>query len=87
MTRGHKDDLAVQAQVLKTSAAYIGVIGSRHKKAGVFAKLKEQGFTDADLDRITTPIGLAIGAETPAEIAVSITAQLIQQRAARDTRL
>lgn len=58
MTRGHKDDLAVQAQVLKTSAAYIGVIGSRHKKAGVFAKLKEQGFTDADLDRITTPIGL-----------------------------
>ena len=83
MTRGHKDDLAVQAQVLKTSAAYIGVIGSRHKKAGVFAKLKEQGFTDADLDRITTPIGLAIGAETPAEIAVSITAQLIQHRAGR----
>lgn len=83
MTRGHKDDLTVQAQVLKTPASYIGVIGSRHKKAGVFAKLKEQGFTDTDLDRITTPIGLSIGAETPAEIAVSITAQMIQQRAGR----
>lgn len=83
MTRGHKDDLKVQAQILKTSAAYIGVIGSRHKKASVFAKLKEQGFTDTDLDRVTSPIGLNIGGETPAEIAVSITAQLIQKRAGK----
>lgn len=81
MTRGHKDDLTVQAQVLKTPASYIGVIGSRHKKAGVFAKLKEMGFTDDDLGRVTTPIGLSIEAETPAEIAVSIAAQLIQRRA------
>lgn len=83
MTRGHKDDLAVQAQVLKTGAYYIGVIGSRHKKAGVFAKLKEMGFTDEDLDRVTTPIGLSIGAETPAEIAVSIAGQLIEKRACK----
>lgn len=83
MTRGHKDDLLVQSQVLGTKASYIGVIGSRHKKAGVFAKLKEQGFTEQDLERITTPIGLDIGGETPAEIAVSITAQLIQKRAGR----
>ncbi len=83
MTRGHKDDLAVQAQVLKTDAAYIGVIGSRTKKAGVFKKLKEMHFTDKDLERIITPIGLSIKAETPAEIAVSITAQLIQERAQR----
>lgn len=81
MTRGHKDDLTVQAQVLKTGAYYIGVIGSRHKKAGVFEKLREMGFTDADLERVTTPIGLSIGAETPAEIAVSIAAQLIEMRA------
>ncbi len=81
MTRGHKDDFLVQAHVLKTPARYIGVIGSRKKTAGVFAQLKERGFTDTDLQRITTPIGLDILAETPAEIAVSITAQLIMHRA------
>lgn len=81
MTRGHKDDLIIQAQVLKTPAHYIGVIGSRHKRETVFKKLREQGFTDQDLERITTPIGLDIGAETPREIAVSIAAQLIQIRA------
>ena len=81
MTRGHKDDTLVQMQILRTPARYIGVIGSRRKKAGVFATLKENGFTDEDLQRIVTPIGLDIGAETPAEIAVSITAQLIQERA------
>ena len=80
MTRGHKDDLTVQAQALKTQAKYIGVIGSRKKTAAVFARLKEMGYTDADLARITTPIGLDIKAETPAEIAVSITAQLIMLR-------
>ena len=83
MTRGHRDDLLIQAQVLRTPARYIGVIGSRKKKAAVFAKLREMGFTDGDLERITTPIGLAIGAETPAEIAVSITAQLIQVRSSQ----
>lgn len=81
MTRGHKDDRLVQAQVLRTKAHYIGVIGSSKKTAGVFAQLREEGFTDSDLARITTPIGLAIRAETPAEIAVSITAQLILHRA------
>lgn len=83
MTRGHKDDQTVQAQVLKTPACYIGVIGSRRKSAGVFANLREMGFTDEDLARITTPIGLDIKAETPEEIAVSIAAQLIQVRAER----
>ena len=81
MTRGHKDDLEVQAQIMKTPAFYIGVIGSRSKKASVFAQLKERGFTDDDLSRVTTPIGLDIKAETPAEIAVSIAGQLIERRA------
>lgn len=80
MTRGHKDDILVQEQVLKSPARYIGVIGSRAKKAAVFAKLSEQGFTREDLARIHTPIGLAIGAETPEEIAVSIAAEMIQIR-------
>ena len=84
MTRGHMFDTIVQAQALKTDCCYIGVIGSRHKKAGVFQKLREMGFTDSDLERITTPIGLDIAAETPAEIAVSIAAQLIELRARRN---
>lgn len=83
MTRGHAFDAAVQAQVLKTPACYIGVIGSAAKKAGVYAKLYEQGFTKADTDRITSPIGLEIRAETPAEIAISIAGQLIALRAER----
>ncbi len=83
MTRGHKDDLTVQAQVLQTPARYIGVIGSRRKTAAVFARLREMGYTDGDLARITTPIGLDIKAETPAEIAVSIAAQLIMVRSHR----
>lgn len=85
MTRGHKGDLTVQAHALKTPARYIGVIGSRRKKESVFARLRAMGYTDADLARITTPIGLNIQAETPAEIAVSIAGQLIQVRAQRDT--
>lgn len=83
MTRGHSCDLTVQAQVLRTPARYIGVIGSRKKTEKVFASLREMGFTDADLARITTPIGLEIGAETPAEIAISIAAQLIAVRAGK----
>ena len=81
MTRGHKDDMIVQSHILKTPARYIGVIGSRRKTEGVFAKLRELGFSNTDLSRITTPLGLEICAETPAEIAVSIAAQMIQIRA------
>ena len=85
MTRGHAFDAVVQAQMLKTPACYIGVIGSAHKKAGVFQRLREEyGFTDADFQRITSPIGLSIKAETPAEIAISIAGQLIELRATRN---
>lgn len=81
LTRGHKCDQAAVAAALKTPARYIGVIGSRRKSAQVFANLRDLGFTDGDLRRVTTPIGLPILAETPAEIAVSIAAQLIETRA------
>lgn len=84
MTRGHKDDYLVQAQMLKSQACYIGVIGSRHKIAGVNAKLTADGYTPEDLMRITTPIGLDIAAETPAEIAVSVAAQMIEVRAKKN---
>jgi len=81
MTRGHKNDLACQAFALETQASYIGVIGSRRKIEAVNTQLRAMGFDDAQLARIVTPIGLEIGAVTPAEIAVSITAQLIAHRA------
>lgn len=83
MTRGHKDDLLVQQQVLRMPAYYIGLIGSAKKSAVAFARLREMGFTPEELERITTPIGLPIGGRTPAEIAISIAAQLIQRRAER----
>lgn len=83
MTRGHAYDTVIQAQLLKTPACYIGVIGSAAKKAQVYEKLYAQGFTPDDTARITSPIGLPILAETPEEIAVSIAAQMILQRAKR----
>lgn len=84
MTRGHAYDTLVQAQLLRLLPCYIGVIGSAAKAAGVRkALIEEYGFSDNDINRITTPIGLKIGAETPGEIAISIAAQMIAIRAAQ----
>ncbi|MGD9018456.1 MAG: XdhC family protein [Desulfobacterales bacterium] len=79
-TRGHLHDKEVLAQALKTSAGYIGMIGSRRKRNTIFQALIEEGFTDSDLKRVHSPIGLKIAAETPEEIAVSIVAEMIQKR-------
>lgn len=82
LTRGHRFDQIIEEQALRTPAAYIGVIGSAHKKAAVEKNIMEHGFSRADLDRVTAPIGLMnIKAETPAEIAISIAGQLIAFRA------
>ena len=81
MTRGHQNDLLVQQQILHTPACYIGLIGSVRKAAVASASLRKMGFSEADLARIVTPIGLPIGGRSPAEIAISIAAQLIQYRA------
>ena len=85
MTRGHAYDTVVQAQVLKCRPTYCGVIGSAFKAAGVRKTLKEEyGLPDEALDLVTTPIGLNIKGETPAEIAISIAAQMILHRAERN---
>jgi xanthine dehydrogenase accessory factor len=81
VTRGHTHDKTVLGQALKTGATYIGMIGSRKKRNIIYQKLLGENFTQADIDRVHSPIGLAIGAETPEEIAVSIIAELIQIRA------
>jgi xanthine dehydrogenase accessory factor len=83
VTRGHLHDKAVLAQALRTDARYIGMIGSRRKRDIIYAALLEEGYIRADLDRVHSPIGLDIGAETPAEIAVSVVAELIRERAGR----
>ncbi|HNW85787.1 MAG TPA: XdhC family protein [Candidatus Limiplasma sp.] len=83
MTRGHVNDLTILTQALRTSAWYIGLIGSRSKIEHTKAMLLAEGFTDADFARVKTPIGLPIGAETPMEIAVSVAAEMIQCRAER----
>jgi xanthine dehydrogenase accessory factor len=77
LTRGHLHDQTVLAHALKTPAVYIGMIGSRSKRDRIYANLLEQGFSRADLDRVHSPVGLEINAETPAEIAVSIAAELV----------
>lgn len=81
LTRGHTHDKTVLMQALRTNAGYIGMIGSRRKRDLIYQSLLEQGFTQQDFDRVHAPIGVAIDAETPEEIAVSIVAELIQARA------
>lgn len=81
VTRGHQDDVTVMPQVLKTDARYIGMIGSRRKCALIFEELRKQGFSEEAIRRIHAPIGIHISAETPEEIAVSIVAEMIQERA------
>ena len=83
MTPGHQSDFEVLSQVLTTPASYVGCIGSRHKAAATRERLAGLGFSPADMDRVHSPIGLPIGGETPAEIAISIAAQLIAHRSGR----
>ena len=78
--RGHLEDQQVLEQVIKTPAAYIGMLGSRKKTKTVFSNLKECGITQKMLEEIHAPIGLPIATETPEEIAVSIMAEIIDQR-------
>jgi xanthine dehydrogenase accessory factor len=84
ITRGHVLDEEVVAHALKTSARYIGMIGSRRKVASVLDLLRDRGFGPDDIARVHAPIGLDIGAETVEEIAVSIVAEMVAVRRGRD---
>jgi xanthine dehydrogenase accessory factor len=85
VTRGHEHDFNVLAQALRTPAAYVGLMSSRSKRKKIEAGLRELGFGDADIARIHSPVGLPIGAESPAELAISVVAEMIQVRAGRAT--
>ena len=76
VTRGHQHDRVVLQQVLSTPAAYIGMIGSRTKVRQVFETLLAGGTSEEALARVFAPVGLRIGGQTPAEIALSIMAEI-----------
>lgn len=81
MTMGHATDLPILAEILRTRAfPFLGVIGSRAKANVLKRDLAAAGLPDEALERFRCPVGLPIGSNHPGEIAVSIAAQLIQER-------
>ena len=80
MSRGHETDYQILCWLLRSDADYIGCIGSRKKIALTKERLLADGFGAEQISRLHAPIGLSIGAQTPAEIAVSVAAELIQYR-------
>jgi xanthine dehydrogenase accessory factor len=83
LTRGHMFDRVVLEQSLKTGAGYIGMISSRKKREAIYTALLKTGITKEALEKVHSPIGIKIGGETPEEIAVSIAAELINERCAQ----
>ncbi len=82
-SRDHHLDFAAVREALDTEACFIGLLGSRRKRKALGEHLRAEGLPASALERVTTPVGLSIGARTPGEIALSIAAQLVQTRRER----
>jgi len=80
VTRGHRHDTDALGAVIESAARYVGLIGSRRKILTILRELRARGVSDEHLARVHAPIGLAINAVTPGEIAVSIAAELVAVR-------
>lgn len=80
VTRGHRDDMHILRWAVQTRAHYVGMIGSKRKVIEIFKALQAEGIPAHLFDRVHAPIGLDIGAVTPEEIGVAITAELIAIR-------
>ena len=80
VTRGHRDDMRVLKLALATPARYIAMIGSKRKVIGVIRELEKEGVPPAAFERLHAPMGLDIGAISPEEIAISVTAEMIAVR-------
>jgi len=80
VTRGHKDDRKCLEKILKNDFFYVGMIGSKSKVAFVINNMLENGYTREQINKVHTPIGLSIGGQTPAEIAVSIAGEIILEK-------
>jgi xanthine dehydrogenase accessory factor len=87
VTRGHRDDMRILRWAVQTRARYIGMIGSKRKVIEIFKTLQKEGVPAHLFDRVHAPVGLDIGAVTPEEIAVAITAELIAVRRNVNTAL
>ena len=80
VTRGHRHDGIVLEQAVRTEARYIGMIGSQRKALTLLQNLRDKGIPQERLDRVYAPIGVAIGAVTAQEIALSIVSELVKIR-------
>lgn len=80
VTRGHRDDMKILRWAVQTRARYVGMIGSKRKVIEIFKNLTQEGIPAHLFEHVHAPIGLDIGAVTPEEIAVAITAELIAMR-------
>lgn len=80
VTRGHRYDQICLEEIIKKEHAYIGMIGSKVRVKKVKDQLAEKGVDIKKLERVHTPIGLNIRAETPVEIAISIMAEIVQEK-------
>ena len=83
LTHDPKFDIPALVSAVGTPAAYIGAMGSRRATADRISRLQEAGLSEIDINRISAPIGLDIGANTPDETAVSIMAEVIAQKNGR----
>ncbi len=80
VTRGHVFDKDCLRAIIGQRVAYIGMIGSLRRLAGVFRLLEQEGYDKTKLGQVHGPIGLPIGGQTPEEIAVSIISEVISVR-------
>lgn len=80
----HATDGAQLAGVLTKQAAYVGMIGGAPKIKGIFSRLLEKGYTQDQLDKVYTPIGLDVSNERPEEIAISIMAEILMVKNGKD---
>jgi len=82
MTHDHQLDQEILEWALGLGARFVGGVGSRAKAARTRQRLEAKGFVEADIERVRMPLGLAIGARSPGEIAISIAAEVVSLRAA-----
>jgi len=80
VTRGHRDDLRVLRWAVTTEARYIAMIGSKRKVITLVRELEKEGVPESAFERLSAPMGLEIGAQTPEEIAISVVAEMIAVR-------
>jgi xanthine dehydrogenase accessory factor len=82
VTRGHRDDMRVLRWAVTTNAKYVAMIGSKRKTISVVKELEKEGMSRQLFEKVSAPMGLDIGAETPEEIAISVVAEMIAVRRA-----